>query len=308
MASIEIQCIAGRRVSFLAVFTLGLLFAASLSTHAQTTTAQGASTTSAEKAPDKLPAFEVATIKPVDMSPGVEHMMGTNVYPGGRIRITSFPLKSLICVAFNIGYWQLSGGDDWTNKAMYDVEAKPAETTPPTTYNLRHGNFGIEDERLRQMLQALLIERFQLKFHRETTTGPVYLLEKSGKPIPLQPSKEAGAKMYGEGYSGDVGFVGVGGGRWSIYNTSMPQLAKFAGDNILHQPVLDRTGLDGAFDFRWTMIAASSDAQSVDSTNIVALFHDTFPLFLQTMGLKLTKSTGPVETFVIDHAEPPSPN
>jgi len=35
------------------------------------------------------------------------------------------------------------------------------------------------------MLQALLIDRFQLKFHRETKTGDVYLLEQSGKPLAL---------------------------------------------------------------------------------------------------------------------------
>jgi uncharacterized protein (TIGR03435 family) len=29
---------------------------------------------------------------------------------------------------------------------------------------------------------------------------------------------------------------------------------------------------------------------------------------VEAAGLKLTKSTGPVETFVIDHAEPPTPN
>jgi len=247
------------------------------------------------------PAFEVATIKPIDPTPGAMHMVGVKVFPGGRVTITTFSLKSLVCTAFNIDYWQLSGGDAWTEKLQYDIEAKPAQTDPPTTYNVRHSNFTIADERLRQMLQALLIERFQLKIHRDTATGQVYLLEKSGKPIPMTPSKEAYAKNYGEGFSGDVGFAG---NRWGMYNTSMPQFATFA-SNFLHKPVLDRTGLDGAFDFRWTVADADPHASGDDFMNT---YQTSYPLFVEAAGLKLTKSTGPVETFVIDHAEPPTPN
>lgn len=252
--------------------------------------------TQAQTATEKLPTFEVATIKPVDLS---HRSPGTNVYPGGRIRINSIPLKTLICVAFNVGGWQLSGGEDWMNKDEYDIEAKPAETTPPTTYNLRHSNYGIEDERLRQMLQSLLIDRFQLKVHRETTTGLVYVLEKSGKPIPLVPTTEKYAKNYGEGYGGEVAFAG---NKLGLYNTSMPQLVWFAGNVILHHPVLDRTGLDGSFDFTRTIVSVSDDPPS--ATN----YEDKFQLFIQEIGLKLTKSTGPVQTFIIDHAEKPSPN
>jgi uncharacterized protein (TIGR03435 family) len=115
----------------------------------------------------------------------------------------------------------------------------------------RHSDSEIEDEHLREMLQALLIDQFQLKFHRETKTGPVYLLERSGKTVKLVPTKAGSTKhpIGGAGFSGDVGFAG---GRWVLYNVSMEQLADFAG-NLLHRPVLDRTGLDGSFDFEWDM-------------------------------------------------------
>jgi uncharacterized protein (TIGR03435 family) len=246
--------------------------------------------------------FEVATIKPIDPTPGVMHMVGVKVFPGGRVTITTFSLKSLICTAFDIDYWQLSGGDAWTEKERYDLEAKPAQTDPPVTYNVRHSNGTIADQRLRKMLQALLIERFQLKFHRDTTTGQVYLLEKSGKAIPLVLSKESAAKMYGEGYSGEVG---IAGNRWGIYNASMRDVAKYFSNSFLHRPVLDHTGIDGAFDFRWTIPDTEPNVRGEDFMNMV---QTSYPLFVDAMGLKLTKSTGPVEAFVIDHAEPPSPN
>jgi uncharacterized protein (TIGR03435 family) len=246
--------------------------------------------------------FEVATIKPIDPTPGAMHMVGVKVYPGGRVTITTFSLKGLICTAFDIQYWQLSGGDAWMEKDRYDIEARPAETTPQITYNVRHSNNTIADPRLRQMLQTLLIERFQLKFHRNTTTGQVYLLEKSGRPIPLVPSKEAYAKMYGEGYSGDVGFAG---NRWGMYNASMQEFGVFLSNSFLHKSVLDRTGLDGAYDFRWVVPDADPQAKGEEWMNT---YQTSYPLFVEAAGLKLTKSTGPIETFVIDGAAAPSPN
>jgi uncharacterized protein (TIGR03435 family) len=240
-------------------------------------------------------AFEVATIKPIDTSPGVMHRIGIDVYPGGRVRITTFSLKSIMCTGFNLSSWEVVGGGDWTDKDQFDIEAKALETTPPTDYDVRHSTFRIEDERLRQMLQTLLIDRFQLRFHRVTTTGTVYLLERTGKPAPLTASEQKYAKMYGEGFSGSVSYAGD---RWMLYNTSMPQLAKVASDFMAH-PVLDRTGLSGSFDAKWTQTL--TDSQAVGGAN-------SFPLFLEFIGLKLTKSTGPVETVVIDSAERPSGN
>ena len=79
------------------------------------------------------------------------------------------------------------------------------------------------------MLQAMLIDRFQLKFHRETKTGKVYLLERNGKTLGLRLSEATSpmaANSPEEGFSGDVGFAG---GRWVIFNTAMPQFSKVCG-------------------------------------------------------------------------------
>src|ERR1700685_3873119 len=100
------------------------------------------------------------------------------------------------------------------------------------------------------MLQVLLIDRFQLKFHRETKEGTVYRLERSGKPLAMRASgtEEERAKIAGDAnFSGDVGFAG---GRWVVFNTTMPQLAKYAADFMLRAPVIDRTGLNGPFDYK----------------------------------------------------------
>ncbi len=246
--------------------------------------------------PTPFPQFDVATIKPVD--PKAPHPSDVTVYPGGRVRIRGCSLKSLIATAFDLRLWQISGSEPWMGENLYDVEAKPLQDSPPIHYDVRFTWWRIEDSRLRQMLQALLIDRFHLKLDSRSGTGTMYLLEASAKTPLLHPTEaEASEHPFGgEGFSGNFGHAGD---RWRLYNTSMPQLAKFISDVYLHVPVLDRTGLVGYFDAKWTETLTDPESFTGD---------DSFPLFLKALGLKLTKTTGPVETFTIDHAEPPNPN
>ncbi|HEX3940687.1 MAG TPA: M56 family metallopeptidase [Acidobacteriaceae bacterium] len=242
-----------------------------------------------------LPRFEVATIKPIN--PGGPHLTGLTVYPGGRVVIPTVTLKSLVATAFHLDYWQVSGGDKWVDNTEYDIEAK-APTDIQWKMNPRFSWFNIEDERLREMLQALLIDRFQLKVHRETKTGDVYLLEKSGKSIPLSATKAFTAKEDpGDRASGEnMGWAG----RWVLYDVSMQYLADFASSFYLHKPVFDRTGLTGSFDYR----PSEDDGMDLRKDGSDAIFHE----LIRALGLKLVPAKGPVETLVIDHAEPPSPN
>lgn len=239
-------------------------------------------------------AFEVATIKPFDTKNGVMEA-GFHVYPGGRLVAHAVPLKSLIVAAYDVGYWQLSGGEDWMEKDVYDVEAKPAAQSGE--YSLRHTRFGIGDERVRQMLQKLLADRFHLEVARETKTGSVYLLERNNKALQLKPTTYTADKPVNgtAGFSGEVEYVG---GHFFVFDTSMPQLAKFASNYILHKPVIDKTGLDGPFDYK------DPDAKIQQEQD----FQGSFPVFIQDVGLKLTSSQGAVEMLVIKHAERPSPN
>jgi uncharacterized protein (TIGR03435 family) len=239
-------------------------------------------------------AFDVATIKPFDTSNGVMEA-GVHVYPGGRLVAHALPLKSLIMAAYDVGYWQLSGGEAWMEKDVYDVEAKPAAQSGE--YSLRHTRVGVADERLRQMLQTLLADRFQLKLRRETKTGDIYLLEANGKTLKLKSTKYTEDQPVNgtAGFSGEIEYVG---GHWFLFDTSIPQLAKFASNSILRRPVVDKTGIDGSFDYKDPDVKIPQEQD----------FQGSFPFFIQEIGLKLTPSKGPVESVVIEHAEKPSPN
>ncbi len=66
-------------------------------------------------------------------------------------------------------------------------------------------------------------------------------------------------------------------------------------------PVIDRTELPGYFNHRQTTVLDASEIDYSDASG-------PFVLFLGEMGLKLTADKGPVESFVIDSAEKPTPN
>lgn len=236
--------------------------------------------------------FEVATIKPHD--PNLPAGQGVKVYSGGRIQIIGVHLKTLVEMALHCPYWVISGGDGAIEKDIYDVEAIPPEELRASISNLNHTWFQIEDENLRQMMTALLVDRFQLKYHRETKTGATYRLQRGKGPLRLKPSQEsqnAKHELVGRGF-GSIGWAGS----WNLSNSSMVQLANFASDFILHAPVRDETHLDGYFDYH---SPTSVDAESSDAE---------FPTFISEMGLRLKKATGPIDMFVIDHVERPTEN
>ena len=195
-----------------------------------------------ENSAAQLPQFDVASVKRTD--PAVQHMMGARVYPGGRLEIFGVSLKALVATAFGIAYWQISGGEAWTDKDAYDIEAKPPENLQSSIKSLRYSWYEIRDKQLRAMLQSLLISRFQLQFHRETRTGVLYLLEQSGKTLRLHPVEIPSAADDPESSRGFES-VGYAGGQWDMSDAGMPYLAKFAASFIFHVPVLDRTGLYG---------------------------------------------------------------
>jgi uncharacterized protein (TIGR03435 family) len=278
----------------------------------------------AQTEPSKLPEFDVATIKPT--SPEGTSNSGVQVFPGGRVIINAVSLRGLIDIAFNMNYWQISGGEPWTEQATFNLEAKPSGDLQPPVTDLSHSYWTIGDPRLRLMLQAVLLDRFQLKYHHETRTGPVFLLQRSGKRIPLIPAKqktaqgqdqnqdqnqgqEQGQNQGQPGHKNDIPLpqqseVDFTDNRWFLFNTTMPQLAQFAGNYIVHQPVLDMTELNGAFDYKSpTQIELAPDSAShqVDLPG-------AFPALLREIGLKLTPSKGPVEYLVIDSAQKPTAN
>src|SRR5262249_45112966 len=91
--------------------------------------------------------------------------------PGGRF-VSNFPLAILVSWAYRLpsNPNMVTGMPDWakTPDAVYEVEG--TSTVPPGL------SVQANDDRVRAMVQALLVDRFKLVIRRESKEIPVYAL------------------------------------------------------------------------------------------------------------------------------------
>jgi uncharacterized protein (TIGR03435 family) len=245
------------------------------------------------------PKFEVASIKPTD--PAFTGRSLQMPLADSMVRIRGMSLKDLIRYAWGesgpgLHPSLVSGGPNWYDRSLYDIVAKSEGSRIPS-----------QDDR-KQMLRALLSERFQLKFHREPKEIAVYALI-VGKNGPKM--KERAADDGGAPFSMLLNGLHIPG-----RNASMAELA-----NVLEslipltdperddRPVLDKTGLAGRFDFELTWApdptrSGGRGGPPGDSANAP----DLFIAVQEQLGLKLESARARVEALVIDHVEKPSEN
>jgi uncharacterized protein (TIGR03435 family) len=237
------------------------------------------------------PAFEVASVK---LAGPNENPMGRGIFtfPGGRITANKCTLAKLIEEAFDIQPFQLSGGPHWINNDRYDIVAKPPASSQSSRANPTEPKTSMNAEQ-RQMLQTLLVDRFRLRYHTETKEGPVYLLVRSGKELDMQEAK----KKDGYPWAGGLGGGGITGDGLAGMNETMDDLCRRLAP-YLGRPVLNKTGLHGAFDFKFSY--SSGDP----NPDVISVILES----VQAIGLKLEGAKGPVGTLVIDSAEKPSEN
>jgi uncharacterized protein (TIGR03435 family) len=233
--------------------------------------------------------FEVATIRPSTTAKG---QMGVLTYPGGRVNFGHRTLADLISTAFNVELFQISSGPAWARSDEYEIEARPTSSSKSSLAKPNSPKAPLNNEQ-RKMLQTLLHDRFQLKYHSENRQGPVYFLLKGNKRLRLEKAHTESDFSWVGGLAGGM-IVGDGVAGTSV---SMPTLAERL-SRYMGRPVLDRTGITGLFDFKY---AYNSDDPKPDVIS-------TIITSMQEIGLKLESAVGPVETIVIDHAEKPSPN
>jgi uncharacterized protein (TIGR03435 family) len=226
-------------------------------------------------------AFEAASIKPNVSGSGGSSTHSSN----GLLRITNQTLRSMIGYAYNVRDFQISGGPGWIASERYDVTAKP-ET-------------GAHDQQMKQMLQTLLAERFQLQFHREIREGPIYVLLVGKDGPKLHPAKASDESGIQSGRDADTG-------RWTLRTTGGDSMERLAASLAarLERPVVDKTGLTGKFDFElsWIPDLTASTAGAANGALPEASGPSIFTAVQEQLGLHLESQRGPVEILIIDHA------
>jgi uncharacterized protein (TIGR03435 family) len=242
-------------------------------------------------APDANPAFEVATIKPSDPA----HPEQIITLRGAEVITTNVTVHALI----NLAYWlhpkQLTGGPAWTETEKFDMAGKPDAPGQPNV------------DQMKAMIQKLLTDRFQLKFHFEKRELPVYAvrLAKTGAKITQSRDDPKGIPgwNFGRNPSGMI---------MAFRNSPMSQFTAVL-QNSTDRPVVDQSGLTGRYDFTLNFTPDAAMAALLGGPPPPAgdnpdAAPDLFAAFQQQLGLKLEPTRAPVDVMVIDKVERPSEN
>ncbi|HEY6488136.1 MAG: TIGR03435 family protein [Terracidiphilus sp.] len=235
----------------------------------------------------KAPTYEVVSIRPDKSS----NLGGEVQSMRDGFRWTNMPISPLIHDAYGVPMNnQIVGLPAWVNSDPYDIEAKVGADTAEAWKKLT-----IKERRKQQnlMLQSLLVDRCQLKFHRETREMPVYDLVIARGGLKM---KEAAADEINAGESMSSSNMTANA------QSTESIVAAFSGE--VGRLIVDKTGLEGKkFDFevKWTPenVRAAADTEAGPSI---------FTALEEELGLKLVPSKEPLDVLVIDHIERPSPN
>lgn len=234
-------------------------------------------------------------------------------FPADRFEATNILIRDLIRMVHGLQNFQLVGGPDWLTTERYDITAKADRVYAP-------GPEGAPLEVI-AMARMLLEERFGFRLRPESRELPIYTLRLArddgrlgngmrrvevdceaearrgaAQSIPQdQPRPKSACTVQ----VSSAALMGRGLTAVQIATA----ISRISGSGI-DRPVIDRTGLKGTFDLdlRWTPeLAGGGNDPSLAAPSL-------FTAVQEQLGLKLEPSRGPVEVFVIDRIERPTPD
>jgi uncharacterized protein (TIGR03435 family) len=182
-------------------------------------------------------------------------------------------------------------GPDWIKTEKFDIIAKPANSTAW--------------ENMQLMLRNLITERFHLRMHEEDRPTDVYALtvKRTTNLKSAAPNRRSECHLA----------YGAGNLTMTCQNTTMRQLQARARDQAwgtLDRPVLDQTGLKGAYDFSITWVPGPWNRQQPDTPAYGMASTPTgeisfFEAMDKQLGLRLTKQKLPYPALAVDSVERP---
>jgi uncharacterized protein (TIGR03435 family) len=262
------------------------------------------------------PAFEVASIKEAlplsveNVQAGQFHV-GVNIN-GSRADFGYMSLADLISYAYRVKGYQVSG-PGWMNGTHWDVLARIPAGQPA--------------DRVPEMMQSLLAERFKLAIHRENREQPVYELVVGNGRLKIKDVAAdeepglTGVRISNEGghmaiSGGATGTVRVGPGPAGI-QLQMAKITMAAFDDLLMQftdrPIVNATELKGNYEITldlpadlMTGMPAAQKLTAFLGLGSPGMAPDMSVAILQAvkdLGLELRSRKAPVETILVDHLE-----
>lgn len=226
------------------------------------------------------PAFAVASIHPSAGEVKFEHDGNTEATPG-TLRMQDVSVETCIKWAYGVQESQIAG-PAWIDSDKFDITAK---ADGPAT-----------DDEMKRMMQALLADRFKLRFHHQEKELKAFVLTIAKGGAKVTPAAAPDAKPYRQNSAnGSV-----------VKSMTIQQFGDFI-SQPLHMPVVDQTGLTGKYDFVLDFTSYLPDAHNMDvnrpdSTSILMAALEG------ELGIKMETRKTQVDVMIIDHVEKPSAN
>jgi uncharacterized protein (TIGR03435 family) len=217
------------------------------------------------------PEFEAVSIHMVDPKAAEDSRSWASSFPTNLFTMRSTPLSFLIQQAYKVDLQDyIAAMPGWMESQEYDISDKV------------EGDQELTLEQMQPLLQRLLQERFHLACHREIRmiSGFELVVAKGGPR--LQPSKDdskPSAQMRPNRMDA----------RHMDTQHMTGLLARRAG-----QPVIDKTGLTGTYDFKLWYAPVGDPSSDLP---------DFFTALQEQLGLKLESKKVPVEFLVVDHVD-----
>jgi uncharacterized protein (TIGR03435 family) len=252
--------------------------------------------------------FEVATVKP--SAPDTRGFARIN---GNEVNARGVPLKFLVTFAWDLNpnsNDDIVGAPSWFDNDQFDILAKVSSDSPA---NAGPQTPSIDIEDLRAMLKQLLIERFQMKVRTEDRPIPAYTLYSVKPKMKTADPTERTKCFEGPGSDGKDPrkATPILNRLVTCQNMTSAEIAEelqHQAGGYIYGPVLDKSGLDGAYDFTLSFSSAdrtnglppptstNSESDASDPSGALTLYDAVS----RQLGLKLVKEKRPMPVLVID--------
>jgi uncharacterized protein (TIGR03435 family) len=234
------------------------------------------------------PGIEVATVKPSSVqAPGRLYTMR-----GDRLMAINVSAMNLITFAYDLHEQQVSGAPNWVSSDKFEIVAKPDTPGQPNI------------NQMKLLFRKVLAERFQLKTHIEKRELTVYAMT-----LPANTTHKMTPSAAGGGNLPTLIFPRLG--LLPARNATMAEFAQTLQGAVLDRPVVNRTGVEGRYDFTldWmpdeTQFSSLGGSPQQQPDNGKPTIYEAFQ---QQLGLKLERAKLPADVMVIEKLERPSDN
>jgi uncharacterized protein (TIGR03435 family) len=240
------------------------------------------------------PGIEVSTVKPSDPNrPGKLFTIR-----GADVVTINTTLSDLITMAYDLHPKQISGAPQWVESDKFDLTIRPDVPGQPNV------------DQMKIIIQKLLADRFQLKFHKDKKELAVYALTVGKGGQKISKSQRDPDSLPGLFFGGPPPGMTL-----NVTNATMDQFTSLMQSAVLDKPVIDQTGLKEKYDFilKWTpdagqLLGLRGGAPAPPPADVPDAPPDLFTAVQQQLGLKLDSTRAPADVIVLDKVEKPSEN